>query len=152
MKPTVTLPAIAATLLLAACATPASPPGAQEVQSTPTRGVQAAAAVPAGNGERARTCTVSGFRWVSSSTRINPTMTVSSDGYCSYSVATNNSAVIDMTAVTQPTHGRLTTSGGAMRPYLRYTPTPGYEGPDSFSVTTGLGGSVTAEMAVTVVK
>ena len=132
------LQALASILLLSACAAPLDLAATQPHDGPGVR--------------RATTCAVMGFRWEQSSVRINPTMTTSSDGYCAQGVASYQTKPIGMSVAAGPSHGTLTTSGVSLRPSFRYTATPGYEGPDQFSVTTADAGRVLAVIDVTVVK
>ena len=111
----------------------------------------AGAALPAG--PSAKSCAVSGLAWQGSQTSIRPTMTVSNDGWCQRSVSLSGSSGVMMEVASPPSHGRVTTRGSnSMRAFFRYYPEPGYEGPDSFVLQTGLGGQIAANVAVTVTK
>ena len=130
--------AAAVLCVLSGCAAPSSP----EVAS---------AAVPAG--PPAKRCTVNGMSWQGSQTSVSPTMTVSNDGWCQRSVSLSGSSGVMMEVASPPSHGRVTTRGSnSMRAFFRYYPEPGYEGPDSFVLQTGLGGQIAANVAVTVTK
>lgn len=146
---------LSVTALLAGCAQPGGPApgGSAQPGSTAAPSPATASAAPPASGRRATTCTVAGFAWQQrGGAHVNPTMTVSNNGFCNAGIRLNASTSAGMTAVTQPQHGRLVTSDPGMNPYLRYYPAPGYEGPDSFTVNTGSGGQVTADFAVTVLK
>lgn len=135
--------------VLAGCAQPGgpAPQAAQPAATAPM-----AAAGPSVPNHRATTCTVSGFTWAISGVHITPAMTVSDNGFCNIGARDRRSPSLAITLVTPPQHGRVTTSDPGPSPYLRYYPAAGYEGPDSFTVTTGQAGSVTADFAVTVVR
>ena len=82
----------AAAALLAACAQPGGP----DAQ---------ASAGPPGSAKAATVCKVVGFRWERYGDRINPTMTVSNDGFCQWQTALYNSTIIGATVAVQPQHG-----------------------------------------------
>ncbi len=62
-----------------------------------------------------------------------------------------DSQPLTVASVTSPVHGTVTINGNGT---IRYTPTPGYAGPDSFNYTVndGVGGVSTATVTVTVVN
>jgi hypothetical protein len=141
-------------VLLASISGCSNKPPEADTAAAPAAATPAPVVAQAGNssGSPAKTCSWAGFRWRREVT-INPTMTVSNDGYCLITVQVLANTPILMEVETPPQHGHLTTSGeDTSRAALIYLPNSGYVGPDRFAVLTGRAGhEVNADFAVTVI-
>ena len=102
---------------------------------------------------KARICEISGLRW-GRELQINPTMTVSNDGFCGTNVHHSKLRGMRMEVETQPSHGQINIAGDeSAAPGFRYHPAAGFVGTDSFVLLTGVvGHEVYANFSVTVTQ
>jgi hypothetical protein len=86
----------------------------------------------------AKTCSWAGMRWRYYDVSINPTMTVSNDGYCEVHAHLSANTAVLMQVQKPPQHGQLAISAAyTSRASVRYSPNKGYVGTDSFVIETG---------------
>jgi hypothetical protein len=92
--------------------------------------------------------------WRKWDSQINPTMTVSNDGFCGTYIHVSSNTGVVARLVSEAAHGRIETSGeGTSQGGFRYYPDQGYTGPDAFSLVTGNARhEVVANFSVTVTE
>jgi hypothetical protein len=70
--------------------------------------------------------------------QIEPTRTISNDGFCGTHIHLSNQTAAIMQVERQPNHGQITTADNASSaPRFRYIPDPGYVGADRFVMLMG---------------
>ena len=106
------------------------------------------------NPSPAKTCSINGMSWRKWDSQINPTMTVSNDGFCGTNVHVSANTPVLAHLVSEGAHGRIETFGeGTSQGGFRYYPDQGYAGPDAFALVTGNARhEVVANFSVTVTQ
>ena len=143
---------VVAVAAVSACSSP-PPPSSSVAAATPQAPVVPVSSVSSVDSSgKAKTCSIEGLHWQYYDAQINPTMTVSNDGFCGTAIHLQSFTGAIMQLSSKPNHGTISTFGeDTSRAGFRYYPDKGYVGPDAFVMLTGSAHhEVVANFAVTV--